>query len=187
MDRMLNQMHKGLIGLKNKYFRMQLEMKDHIMKTESEKHNCKTQKDILDAKLQQIQKTFEQTVNEESIVEQELSSLVHNIQTNYYERKEKIQQNEKEIIDRTKGLEQLKEEVKELREKREDFGAKSVAQCEKLLKERQNEVETRRQFLKENTAAINLYQRNKEQLPQELENMLEQVRQKRKRQEDKEN
>ncbi|CAG9799930.1 unnamed protein product [Chironomus riparius] len=187
MEGMLNQMHKGLIGLKNKYFRMQAEMKDQIMKTESEKHNCKTQKDILDAKLQQIRKTFEQIVNEESIVEQELSALVHNIQANYYERKEKIKQNEKEMIERTKGLQQLENEVKELREKREDFGAKSVAQCEKLLKERQNEIEARRQFLKENTAAINYYHRNKEQLPQELENMLGEVRQRKMDEENKEN
>ncbi|XP_070490999.1 kinetochore protein NDC80 homolog [Chironomus tepperi] len=186
MDRMLNQMYKGLSMLKNKYFQMQSDMKEHIMKTEAEKHNCKTQKEILDVKLQQIQKTFEQVENEESIVEQELSALIHNLQTNYHERKEKIKQNEKAMIERTKGLEQLRNEIKELQEKREDFGAKAVAQCEKLLKDRQHEVEDRRQFLSENSAAIDHYHRNKERLPQELENMLENVRQIRK-QEDKEN
>lgn len=188
MDRMIHQMYKGLNGLKNKYLQMQSEMMEDIMKTNSENHNYKTQYEILEVKLQQIQKSFEQAENEESIVEQELSALIHNIQSNYHERKEKIKQNEKEMIERTKSLEKLENEIKELHEKREDFGKKAVSECEKLLKDRQNEVEARRQFLSENTAVINHYHRNKEQFPQELENMLEGVRQKNKKlEEDKEN
>lgn len=181
LQNMISNMHQGLAMLKSKYYEVHAAMKEYKMKLDAETHLIKTKNEMLEVRYQQILKSFEEAEENEALAEEQLSSLVHSIQINYTERKEKIKQNEKLIMERTKGIEELENELKELQEKREHFGVKAVEECQKMYLERKEQVESRRNFLRENIRAIDEYHRTKEPVPQHLLGLLNEIKNKKKR------
>lgn len=169
MEKQIQKIHKALTELKNKYYQMQSEMKDKTIKIESEMHRCKTQNEMLSVKYQQLLKTLQQVKDEEAVTEDTLSTMIHSIQINFQERKEKIKQNEKDIAERTKNLQALEDEVKKLAEDRKVFGRKAVDEVNKLYLERKNEVEARRAYLREQIEILDSY--HPEPIPDELQSL----------------
>lgn len=187
MEKMLDRISHGMKKIKEIYLSTLSAYKQKLQQFEHESHQLKTESDLQLSKLTQLRSTLEQLTIEEKNLELECSSFLHNTQTEHQTHKEQLECIEREIEERTKGIEQLSLDVEEMMEKRKVFSEKSYSECEKLFQERKSEIEQHRKTLEENNAIINNYHKNKKPLPENLQKTLDGILKKRAAAENKEN
>ncbi|KAG5677251.1 hypothetical protein PVAND_007023 [Polypedilum vanderplanki] len=175
MNEMINQMHQGLKALKEQCLHIFSISKEKIINMEAEVHSYKTQNDLYEIQVQKIKSEFEKLEEEEFAIENEVISLVQNIQSNYKDRIDKIETSKKEILERNKGLVAYEQKIKELTEERIELGKKVVVECNQLYEQRKEEIENRRNELRRTIKTIDNYERNKQPLPDNLQKILDQV------------
>jgi kinetochore protein NDC80 len=179
-NKMIERLHGALKTLKNQYSSVLAMIKEDTIKIEAEVHALKTQNELYEIQVRNMTAIFEQLEDEEAAVDEELTILMQNIQLNYNERKEQIEKTRKEITERHKGLRELEEDVAVLIEKRIAFGAKAVAECREQFEKKKAEVENRRLEVRKRIAAIDEYERNKKPLPEDLQEILDEVMERKK-------
>lgn len=187
LDQMLDHLSSGLRSMKERNLKIFSVIRDKGIALRAEFNKLSTDNEHCQSKLNQIQGIVEQLTQDEQNIEMMYKSYVHNTQTEHQNYIERIGRTERDIEERTKGIDQMAQHLKDLKEKRTAFNAKAIGECERLYEERKHEIESRREYLKVNMARINEYHKNKQPLPDHLQKTLDRVLKKRAEKENQEN
>lgn len=179
LDQMLENLFSGLSSLKEELSKEISSTKENVLSLKADSNQTNTERELVQSKLNQLKAVTEQLTQYEENIEMLHKSYLHNTLLEHQTNTENIEKFNREIEERTKGIEQMFQQLTESKEKKAAFNTKAVAECERLYEERKQEVETHRKYLQDSMAIINEYEKNKKPLSESSQKLLEKVLKKR--------
>lgn len=187
LDNMLEHLHGGLSSIKERHLKMVAFIKEKVLALRGEFNQLSTENELRLSKLNQLMSTLEQLTKEEQNLEMLYKSYIHNTETEHRNYVGRIEKAERDLEERTKGIDEMKQQLEDLKEKKAAFSAKATTECDRLYEERKQEIEEHRKYLNENMALIDEYNKNKKPLPENLQKVLDRLLKEKAEKENREN